>query len=105
MTRSDSWKRRPCVLRYREFKDLCAAYKVTIPEAGAVALTFRIAMPPSWSKLKKDAYDGQPHQGTPDLDNLVKAVLDAVLTEDRQVWKIQAEKRWAREPSIEVEPL
>jgi Holliday junction resolvase RusA-like endonuclease len=100
MTQSDTWKRRPCVLAYRAFKDLIAAYAVAIPQPCSIV--FHIGMPSSWSEKKKAAHDGQPHLTRPDLDNLLKGLLDAALTEDCVIWNVHCEKRWGRMPGIEI---
>lgn len=46
---------------------------------------------------------GKPHQQKPDIDNLVKSVLDALLIEDKNVYRVLAEKYWAEEGGIEIE--
>lgn len=38
---------------------------------------------------------GKPHQETPDLDNLLKAVNDALLEQDKIIYQICATKLWA----------
>ena len=102
MTQRDRWKKRPCVLRYRAFKDQVRLRRVKLPQPCEVV--FWIAMPASWSAEKKRAHEGMPHQQKPDLDNLVKALCDAVHGDDAHLWSIQAEKRWWCEGSIEVHP-
>jgi Holliday junction resolvase RusA-like endonuclease len=92
-TQRDKWKKRPCVMKYRWFADICRAHKVCVPESGA-HITFYLPMPPSWSEKKKIAMDGQPHQGKIDVDNLLKALLDAIYTEDKGVWDIRVTKVW-----------
>lgn len=101
-TRRDKWAKRPCVLRYWAFKDQVKLRRVELPQPCRV--TFWIAMPASWSEADKRAHEGLPHQQKPDLDNLLKALGDAVCSEDSHLWSIQAEKRWARVASIEVLP-
>jgi Holliday junction resolvase RusA-like endonuclease len=61
-------------------------------------------MPASWSEKQKRAMDGMPHQQKPDLDNLVKGVLDALLPlEDCKVWHIGSQSKfWARTGEIRV---
>jgi hypothetical protein len=49
MTRSDKWKKRPEVMRYRAFCDEVRLRKLTMPESGA-HVTFVLPMPASWSK-------------------------------------------------------
>jgi Holliday junction resolvase RusA-like endonuclease len=102
MTQRDKWAKRPCVLRYRAFKDKVRLYRVALPQPCRVV--FRMEMPKSWDEPMRRVLDGQPHRCKPDLDNLVKALGDAVHSEDSHLWNIRAEKRWARVASIEVTP-
>ena len=44
----------------------------------------------------------RPHRQKPDIDNLIKALLDALYADDSHVWKITAEKRWHYEGKIMV---
>lgn len=106
-TRSDKWKRRPAVLRYRAFADKLrveAARTGFRPKEAGMYLRFWIPMPESWSKKRKRAMIGRPHRQRPDADNLEKAFLDALLEEDSAVWHIAGrEKRWHLHGAIEVE--
>ena len=104
MTRCDVWKKRPVVLKYREFCDLCRAHKVFIPVSGATVY-FIIPMPQSWSKKKKEQMNDRPHQQKPDIDNLLKAVLDAIYLDDQKVWDVHVKKRWGYEGAIYVSTL
>lgn len=103
MTRADAWKKRPPVLKYWAFKQECLLKKVMCkPGDGYV---FTLPMPKSWSKNKKDKMNGSPHVSRPDLDNLLKAIFDAVLPEDSHMWNIGPTcKIWGYEGSIEVVP-
>lgn len=76
-SRRDAWNPSDRVMRYRAFRDECALRRVSVPAAGA-AITFVLPMPASWSGKKKAAMLGQPHTQKPDLDNLLKALIDAV---------------------------
>lgn len=81
MTRADKWKQRPCVLRYRAWKDLIRATAGEIPPAEQVIELSWCAVfspPASWSKKKRAAAIGTFHRSKPDRDNLDKAVLDAL---------------------------
>ncbi len=51
-------------------------------------------MPKSWSKKKRLQYDGKPHMDTPDLDNLTKALGDALYENDSGIYDIWATKKW-----------
>ena len=85
------------VLRYRAWKDLVrieAKKHFRQPWEGAVALSavFLMPIPQSWTKARKDAAvtDRIIHVSKPDLDNLVKALKDALngvaWKDDTQVW-------------------
>lgn len=102
MTQRDVWKKRPCVMRYRQFCDeLRLQYRGLLPDK--LTLRFVIAMPLSWSKKKRLAMDGQPHQQKPDIDNLVKSVLDALCSDDSYVWHLEATKCWGQDGLIQIE--
>ena len=70
---------------------------------GAIFLTllFEFEVPKSLSKKKKQERQGKPHASKPDLDNLVKAVLDAyngiLYADDSQITNLVAYKVWACE--------
>ena len=102
MTRADKWKQRPAVQKYRAYKDEIRLRKVSVPESGA-RVTFVIPMPASWSKKKRQAMNGMPHRQRPDLDNLHKGLLDALFTEDCQVWDHWITKIWGEEGAIIIE--
>ena len=95
-TRSDKWKKRPCVVRYRAFADECRLKGVTVENGDSIK--FFMPMPKSWSKKKKIEFKGKPHTQKPDLDNLLKALMDAVLKEDSIIHKLGSiEKVWSDE--------
>ena len=80
------------------------------PEEGPVALflTFYLPIPRSWSKKRRmKALEGEIlPTGRPDLDNLVKAVLDALLgvliEDDRQIVSLIAAKFYGALPGVEI---
>lgn len=105
-SQADKWQVRPPVARYRTYADELrrqarrAGFRM--PEAGA-AIRFTLPMPRSWSKRKRAALAGQPHRQKPDLDNLIKALTDALLPDDSGLWQLAgAEKRWGEAGSIEI---
>lgn len=64
-------------------------------------------IPASWSKKKQQlALAGDVIPGKPDLDNVAKAVLDAlngvIYLDDKQVVRLVAEKRYSFDPRVEV---
>ncbi len=101
MTQRDKWLSRSCVAKYWVFKHECKDLQMYIPEGGAT-VTFTIGMPKSWSKKKKEAMTGKPHQQKPDVDNYCKAIMDAVLDEDSGVYDIRLCKYWGYEGSITI---
>lgn len=103
MTQRDKWKKRPSVVAYHAFKDACRDHCMHIP--AQCCIIFHIAMPSSWSMKRRWEMRGKPHQQKPDLDNLLKAVMDAVHEDDSHIWAVRAEKRWAEYPSIEIVEL
>lgn len=101
MTQRDKWKKRPCVVKYFAFKDKCRAADMEIQEEGSFII-FNIPMPKSWSKRKKDRMRMMRHRQRPDIDNLLKAVFDALYDEDCHIWDIRARKLWSDFGSIEI---
>lgn len=103
-SRRDAWKPSPRVLRYRAWKDsfVAEANKAGWELGSELRVEFIIAMPDSWSKKKKTAMLGQPHQQRPDIDNLCKAVMDAFGTEDGHVHSLTATKKWGERGMITI---
>ena len=93
MTQRDKWAKRPSVLRYRDFCDKLRQHNAILNASGS-EIIFVIPMPKSWSEKKKAEMAHKPHQQRPDIDNLVKAVLDALHDEDCHIWSITATKIW-----------
>jgi Holliday junction resolvase RusA-like endonuclease len=100
MTRRDKWAKRPAVLRYRAF---CDQVRVVMRDTDLDHwLTFHVPMPKSWSTKKRLAMAGLSHRQKPDIDNLVKAVFDALLDDDSGVSEVHARKVWADQGAIET---
>ena len=104
MTRRDKWRQRPCVMKYRAFKDECRLHGIYIPQAGA-HIIFHVPMPKSWPKKKRIESCGKAHRQRPDIDNYCKALLDAIYEEDSGVWDIRITKVWSETGAIEVRNL
>lgn len=107
MTRRDKWAKRPCVLKYWAFCDeLRKQAEFAKFEIGhKVKLVFYLPMPDSWSKRKKVVFDSTAHQSTPDIDNLVKAVFDGLLEQDKMIYSLEASKWWSTEGKIIIQNL
>lgn len=101
-TSSDKWKQRPAVMKYRAFKDECRLNKVELPDTGA-HITFIIPFPKSYSLKKRRKMDGQPHIQVPDVDNLCKALMDAVFGDDSGVYDIRISKYWGYTGKIVID--
>lgn len=100
MVASDKWRKRPSVLRYFAFKD---AVRNAIKDVPATfAIIFYIPMPESWAKSKKALRCGTHHVQKPDIDNLIKALLDSLYEEDSSIHTIAATKVWSNEPGIGI---
>ena len=97
MTHRDRWAKRPCVTKYWAFKDECKAAGVTVMSGDIV--TFYIPIPKS---RKKKIQPLTPHTQRPDIDNLLKALFDAVLPEDSHIHTITAIKVWDDTGAIEI---
>ena len=103
-TRSDKWKKRPAVMRYRAYADEVRLKGVKLSENGD-HVTFIIPMPKSWSDKKKIEMDGTAHQQKPDSSNLIKALEDALFTDDSAIWDYRITKRWGYTGKIIVEEI
>lgn len=96
-------------------------YEATIAAAGAQAMggmeplhtpiSLRIeafmGVPKSWGrKARQEAMEGLVVPGKPDLDNIAKAVMDALngvlYADDKQVCALRISKRYSLEPQIEI---
>lgn len=103
MTRSDKWRKRPVVVRYFAYCDRLRELGSGREVSPVLVLRFYISMPRTWSIKKKAEMEGRPHQQRPDIDNLIKAFLDALCEEDSYVYDVHATKYWSVLPGIEVE--
>lgn len=95
MTQRDKWQKRPAVVRYRAW---CDAARASLPDRpktpSHAAFVAFLPIPGSWSKAKKAEMKNQPHRQKPDLDNITKAVFDALFREDSVIHAAMCEKRW-----------
>jgi hypothetical protein len=106
-TRSDRWKERPVVLRYRAWADLVRAEVTGDPTKklngedffGIVAF-FHCPIPGSWSAVEKAAHAGRLHRGRGDTDNRIKGLLDALFDEDKYITIHHGFKFWCEEGSV-----
>ena len=90
MTRSDKWKKRDCVMRYRTWADAARAAfgkteKIVLTQPTTLSIIAYFPIPDSWSRFKKDAAKNMPHTVTPDGDNVMKGLKDALFHNDQMV--------------------
>lgn len=78
-------------------------------DACRVDMAFERAAPKSWSKRKAVEMRGQPITGRPDVDNLAKAILDALngvtFQDDAQVSDLHVTRRWGEIDCVRVRIL
>ncbi len=88
---------------YHAWKQDLQKLRFDVPSFGA-QIVFHMPMPKSWSKKKRANHRGGAHMSKPDIDNLVKAALDAARygKGDHDIWQISAMKIWDEEGFIEV---
>jgi Holliday junction resolvase RusA-like endonuclease len=79
------------------------------PDAVLAEIAVERAIPKSWSKKKALAMRGLPITGRPDIDNLAKAILDAlnevVYEDDAQVSDLHFSRRWGETDCVRVRIL
>lgn len=84
--------------RYNQYKvdllALCKAKGFKLPSQG-LCITFFIPMPKSWKKWQRAHMNGKLHRSKPDIDNLLKAVFDSLMAEDKFIGHIgEVAKVW-----------
>ncbi|TQN37435.1 hypothetical protein FHU33_4087 [Blastococcus colisei] len=107
-TRSDKWKQRPAVMRYRAYAD---ELRLTVPVCyqfpANVELIYGISMPRSWSAKKKAEMDGQPHRQEPDTNNLTRR--SRTSSAKRQLCLARARReaveQWSETDYLTIRPL
>jgi len=103
MTQRDRWKKRPTVLRYHAWKD---ELKKNLPVIDFVPdriiAICKMPMPKSWSKKKQDRMEGKLHDQKPDADNILKAITDTILPEDKCIGAAAIVTRWATHGEMHI---
>ncbi len=102
MTQADKWHKRPCVVKYWQYKALVRSLGITLPECGYHVI-FYMPMLKKWGKKKKAEMYQRRHQLVPDKDNLEKGLLDAIFDDDKRVWNGLVTKLWAYEGTIRID--
>lgn len=106
MTKRDRWSKRPAVVKYWAFKDQLADVKSELAsfifDNADVQITFGIQIPKSYSKTKANKCLFKFHKQRPDIDNLLKGLLDGVMDEDSAVCSVYTQKRWVKNGCVLV---
>lgn len=106
MTRQDKWKQRPRVMRYRSWADVARQivnghplWKRRLHRPTKLDVIATFAIPKSRQKtVKPDDW----HTVTPDTDNILKAVGDALFENDQMIVDSTILKRWGILPQVTV---
>jgi|TARA_Y100000310_G_scaffold139258_2_gene138553 Holliday junction resolvase RusA-like endonuclease len=103
-TRSDRWRQRPAVMRYRAWCERARIIAAKNPHyiqcqniapSAKVRVHAFLAFPKSYSVRKRESLRGLPHVLKPDADNICKSILDALFKEsDSAIHTIYIAKRW-----------
>lgn len=115
MSQSDRWKTNPnhtdpkkrqreVVTKYFAYKDTLRwqAKQMKYEFKNHLDVVFIVPIPDSFSEKKKQRLNGTPVKTKPDIDNYVKAFMDALKTEDGDVWYNKAIKVYGFKGSILV---
>ena len=98
----------------KTYFEWCNAVKVLLLQQGlrqipdeVSKLYFFMPMPKSWSKKMRKEMEGQLHKQTPDLDNMLKALLDAMNKDDKSFSHVRNGfgKIWSESAGILIETL
>lgn len=97
-TRAQKKITRPCDARYYFFKDMIRINKVDLPDSGYHVI-FVFPMP-KWTEAKRNKMRHTPRQSTPDIDNILKALLDSLFKNDAHIWDGRVSKMWGDEGRV-----
>lgn len=96
-TQSDRWNKRRPVMKYLAYKQelnlKANVQRFRLAEHFIITFFLQTPLTKRWQT---------PHQQKPDLDNLVKAFMDALTNSDQGVWSFTASKIWSEKPGIKV---
>ena len=99
MTMRSTWSKP--ARRYFEYKETLQAIGFQLPPFGYhVICVFK--MPEGWSAKKKAGIINAEHEQKPDKDNIEKALLDAIFSDDQHIWDGRISKVWGLNDEIIV---
>lgn len=93
--------------KYNDYKasllTLAKKEKLTFPQQG-LEINFYLPVPKSWRDHKKRKMHLEGHQSKPDLSNLLKALEDGLLKEDKMIFHYAGlSKRWVNQEQGYIE--
>lgn len=93
--------------QYQDRRDELRLHCLDMPQLDNQSLKLDVAavrpMPQSWSQKKRERMNGKPTTAKPDLDNIIGAVMDALLpNDDSNIVSVAGHKVWGEEPAIEI---
>lgn len=102
MTRRDKWAKRPCVVKYFAWRDLARLSARRLPDPELVEHIEVSALFPLPRRPRAGQVNGGPHRQKPDVDNILKAVLDALFGQDQAIPSAKITKSYNRYPGTVV---
>lgn len=86
------------LIKYNDYKisllALAKQQRFKLPDEGSI-IRFFLPMPKSWRNPEREASVNRLHRKKPDLDNLLKAFLDSLFTEDKTISHLsEVSKYW-----------
>lgn len=87
-------QRQKILCRWLAYSDELLARNVRLDIERYYHVIFVLPMTASWSQTKQQTRRFQPHQQTPDKDNLEKALLDVLYGDDKAAWDGRVTKVW-----------
>lgn len=89
-TQRDKWQKRPNVMKYRAWADEVRLRMGQMPgDVGRLDVVFYFTIP-----TRRKGLAGTPHRQRPDIDNCIKAVMDALFHQDSAIHQVSARKFW-----------
>ena len=86
-----------------ELLALAKKHNLKFPEQG-LEINFYIPVPKSWSQWKKKHHHMKGHSQKPDLSNILKAIEDGLLKEDKMIFNYAGlTKRWVNQEQGYIE--
>jgi len=104
MTRRDTWKKRPCVVAYHQWRDIVRAHCKDVPSADRVeALRVYCRFVPPGSMRRRKVVCGSLKRTKPDVDNIAKAVMDCLWEQDQAIADVRVRKVWSLDENMQIE--